>query len=114
MTSSDRSLLAAAAERSPTPATGLTPAEVAERVATGRTNAVKLRTSRTVPEIVRSNVLTFFNGLLLALFLVTMATGRWQNGLFGGVIVANAAIGIVQAVVQALLDAAHTIADIVL
>ncbi len=95
MTSSDRSLLT---ERSSTPTTGLTAAEVAERVAAGRTNAVELRTSRTVPEIVRSNVLTFFNGLLLALFLVTMATGRWQNGLFGGVIVANAAIGIVQEV----------------
>lgn len=39
-----------AAERSHRPATGLTAVEVAERVAAGRTNAVVLRTSRTVGE----------------------------------------------------------------
>lgn len=93
----DRSALAAA-DRRQTPDGGLTGAEVAERVAAGLTNAVRMRTSRTVGEIVRANVFTFFNGLLLVLFLVTMATGRWQNGLFGGVIVANAAIGIGQEV----------------
>jgi cation-transporting P-type ATPase E len=85
------------AGRSPS-LTGLTAAEVAERVADGRTNAVELRGSRTVAEIVRANVFTFFNGLLFVLFLITIATGRWQNGLFGVVIVANAAIGIVQEV----------------
>ena len=79
-----------------TPLTGLTAAQVAERIATGRTNAVRQRTSRTVGEVVRANVLTVFNGLLFTLFLLTLATGRWQNGLFGLVIVANSAIGIVQ------------------
>lgn len=79
-----------------TPPSGLTDAEVAERVAAGRTNAVRTRTSRTLGEIVRANVFTVFNGLLLSLFVIVMATGRWQNGLFGGVVVANAAIGIVQ------------------
>jgi cation-transporting ATPase E len=80
----------------PTPATGLTGAEVAERVAAGRTNAVQQRTSRTAGEVVRANVFTFFNALLFALFLMTLATGRWQNGLFGLVIIANSAIGIIQ------------------
>ena len=75
---------------------GLSAAEVAERVAAGRTNAVEQRTSRTTLEIVRANVFTVFNGLLATLFALTLATGRWQNALFGGVIVANAAIGIVQ------------------
>jgi cation-transporting ATPase E len=75
---------------------GLTDAEVAERVASGRSNAVDTPTSRTTSQIIRNNVFTVFNGLLLALFLVILATGRWQNGLFGGVIVANSAIGIVQ------------------
>ncbi len=75
---------------------GLSAADVAERVATGRTNAVDQRTSRTVGEIVRANVFTVFNGLLTTLFALTLATGRWQNSLFGAVIVANAAIGIVQ------------------
>ncbi|HEY7047293.1 MAG TPA: HAD-IC family P-type ATPase [Jatrophihabitantaceae bacterium] len=81
-----------------TPATGLTEAEVAERVAAGRTNAVESRTSRTTAEIVRANVFTVFNGLLLTLFVIILATGRWQNGLFGLVIVANSAIGIFQEV----------------
>src|ERR1700760_511756 len=79
-----------------TGAAGLTGAEVAERVAAGRTNAVDTQTSRTTTQIVRNNVFTVFNGLLLALFVVILATGRWQNGLFGGVIVANSAIGIFQ------------------
>ncbi len=85
----------AAAAGPPTPPGGLTGAEVAQRVADGRTNAVDLPTSRTIGAILRSNLVTFFNGLLTVLFLITVATGRWQNGLFGSVVVANAAIGIV-------------------
>lgn len=76
-------------------AEGLTSAQVAERVADGRTNAVGSRTSRGTGQIVRANVITPFNGLLTALFLVILATGRWQNGLFGLVVVANTAIGVV-------------------
>ncbi|MGW4115928.1 HAD-IC family P-type ATPase [Actinosynnema sp. NPDC004786] len=75
---------------------GLTSAEVAERVGAGRTNAVTTGTSRGVGQIVRANIITPFNGLLTALFLVILATGRWQNGLFGLVVVANTAIGVVQ------------------
>ena len=81
-----------------TPVTGLTAAQVADRVAAGRTNAVEVRTSRTIGEIVRTNVFTVFNGLLTALFVCILLTGRWQNGLFGLVIVANSAIGIFQEV----------------
>ncbi|HEY0166668.1 MAG TPA: HAD-IC family P-type ATPase [Jatrophihabitans sp.] len=79
-----------------TPHSGLSGAEVAERVARGQANVTDSRTSRTIGEIVRSNVLTVFNALLVTLFVVILFTGRWQNGLFGLVIIANAAIGIVQ------------------
>jgi len=79
-----------------TPASGLTAAQVADRVATGRTNATHTRTSRTLGEIVRANVFTVFIGLLASLFVVGLATGQWQNGLFAVVVVANSAIGIVQ------------------
>ncbi|CAL9473994.1 Calcium-transporting ATPase CtpE [Actinosynnema sp. ALI-1.44] len=75
---------------------GLTRAQVAERVAAGRTNAVGARTSRSTAQIVRANVLTPFNGLLATLFVLVLLTGHWQNGLFGLVIVANTAIGVVQ------------------
>jgi len=77
---------------------GLGAAAVAERVAAGQTNATSVRTSRTVLEIVWANVFTFFNGLLAALWVVAVLTGRWQNAMFGGVVIANAAIGIVQEV----------------
>ncbi|HYU02846.1 MAG TPA: hypothetical protein VEL02_03275, partial [Jatrophihabitantaceae bacterium] len=79
-----------------TPPSGLTADEVEERVAAGRTNAFESPTSRTPREIVRANVFTVLNGLLLTLLVIILATGQWQNGLFGGVIVANSAIGIVQ------------------
>lgn len=82
--------------RVPTRPEGLTSAEVAERVEAGRTNEVTSGTSRGVGQIVRANVVTPFNGLLTALFVVILATGRWQNGLFGLVVVANTAIGVVQ------------------
>ncbi|SEO83620.1 HAD-IC family P-type ATPase [Trujillonella endophytica] len=75
---------------------GLTAAEVAARVAAGAVNVAAARTSRSLAAIVRTNVFTFFNGLLAALWVVAVLTGRWQNALFGGVIVANSAIGIVQ------------------
>jgi cation-transporting ATPase E len=87
---------AALPRRLRTPTDGLGTAAVAERVAAGQTNATSVRTSRSVLEIVRANVFTFFNGLLAALWVVVLLTGRWQNATFGGVVVANAAIGIVQ------------------
>jgi cation-transporting P-type ATPase E len=75
---------------------GLTAADVALRVAGGHTNVTDVRTSRSLADILRANLFTVFNGLLVGLFVVVMATGRWQNGLFGGVVVANAVIGIAQ------------------
>ncbi|MFB4296409.1 HAD-IC family P-type ATPase [Actinomadura sp. NTSP31] len=80
----------AAAER------GLTAAEVRERVAAGRSNDVPRRSSRSVPEIVRANVLTRFNALIGSLLVLVLIFGEWQDGLFGLVIVANSAIGSVQ------------------
>jgi cation-transporting ATPase E len=77
-------------------ADGLSAVDVEARVAAGRTNAVEQATSRTVADIIRANVLTVFNGLLATLFVIVLATGRWQNALFGLVIVANSVIGIVQ------------------
>ncbi|KQP55356.1 HAD-IC family P-type ATPase [Agreia sp. Leaf283] len=75
---------------------GLSSAEVAQRVADGRTNAFVQDTSRSVWSIVRTNVLTLFNGIILVCFLVLLAIGRWQDALFGFSAVANAVIGSVQ------------------
>jgi cation-transporting ATPase E len=77
-------------------AAGLSDAEVAVRVAQGQTNDVPSRASRSVGEIVRANVLTRINAILGVLFLIVLATGSLINGLFGLLIVANSAIGIIQ------------------
>ncbi|MFB2581372.1 HAD-IC family P-type ATPase [Herbiconiux sp. P15] len=75
---------------------GLSAAEVQERVAAGRTNVFVQDTSRSVWSIVRANVLTLFNGIILVCFIVLFAIGRWQDALFGFSAVANAVIGSVQ------------------
>jgi cation-transporting P-type ATPase E len=76
--------------------TGLSTAEVAERIARGEVNNVPDAPSRTIGEIIRANLLTRFNALIGALFVIVMACGAYRDGLFGGVIVANTAIGIIQ------------------
>ncbi len=76
--------------------TGLTGVEVAERVARGEVNQLTERTSRSVSEIVRANVLTRFNAILGALFILVMTTGSFADGLFGIILVVNSGIGIAQ------------------
>ncbi|MBR7826893.1 HAD-IC family P-type ATPase [Actinospica sp. MGRD01-02] len=75
---------------------GLTGAQVAERVAAGRTNRVPTRSSRSLGAIVRANVLTWFNGLIGSLFVIMLIVGPIQDALFGFVIIFNSLIGIVQ------------------
>ncbi|RLU86997.1 magnesium-transporting ATPase [Streptomyces griseocarneus] len=75
---------------------GLSAAEVAERVAKGEVNDVPVRSSRSTAEIVRANVFTRFNAIIGVLFLIILAVGPVQDGLFGFVIVANTAIGVLQ------------------
>ncbi|MFF4384657.1 HAD-IC family P-type ATPase [Kitasatospora sp. NPDC001547] len=75
---------------------GLTAAEVAERVAKGQVNDVPVRSSRSTGEIVRANVLTRFNAIIGVMFGIILVVGPIQDGLFGLVIVANTAIGIIQ------------------
>jgi len=77
---------------------GLTAAEVAERAAAGLTNRVRRRTSRSVWDILRANVLTWFNLILGGLWVVIVTYGHWRDALFGLVLVSNTAIGIVQEV----------------
>jgi cation-transporting ATPase E len=76
--------------------TGLTAAEVRERIAAGQTNAAPRPGGRSVWDIIRSNVFTWFNLILGVLFVVVMVFGSWKDGLFGSVMVINACIGIIQ------------------
>lgn len=72
---------------------GLSPEEVAARLADGRSNAFVEASSRSVWSIVRANVFTLFNAIIGACFLVLLFLGRWQDALFGLSAVANAFIG---------------------
>jgi cation-transporting ATPase E len=78
------------------PPDGLSASEVAERVARGEVNAIPDAPSRTVGEILRANLLTRFNALMTSLLLIVLACRAWRDALFGGVVVGNALIGIVQ------------------
>lgn len=81
-----------------TAASGLTAAEVAQRVQRGQVNRVEEDTSRPLKVIVRNNLFTRFNAILGVLFVLVLVAGKWQDGLFGGLVLVNALIGIVQEV----------------
>ena len=77
---------------------GLTAAEVQERVARGATNDTGARTSRTLGEIVHANVFTRFNAILGAALVVIVIIGPIQDATFALILFANAGIGIFQEV----------------
>jgi cation-transporting ATPase E len=74
----------------------LTSAEVAERVAAGQVNDLPDPRSRSLADIIRANTFTWFNALVGSMWVVMLLVAPIQDSLFGFVIVANTAIGIVQ------------------
>ncbi len=76
---------------------GLTEAEAARRRA-ARGPVEPQASSRSYGTIVRANVLTVFNLILLVFGLVTLAAGFWRDALFLVILIANTAIGIGQEV----------------
>jgi cation-transporting P-type ATPase E len=75
---------------------GLTEAEVRERIERGQVNDVTVSPSRTVPQILRTNVFTRFNAMIGSMLVIILIVGPYQDTLFGGVLMANTLIGIVQ------------------
>lgn len=78
------------------PAVGLSAADVAERVSRGEVNTQVVATARSLHSIIRENTLTWFNSLVGSLWIVMLLIAPIQDSLFGFVIVANTAIGIIQ------------------
>lgn len=74
---------------------GLSKQDVAERQADGRGNAVKTSSSRSIVDIIRANVFTLFNGIILSAMVLVLLTGSWKDAVFGVVIIVNTGIGIV-------------------
>ena len=74
---------------------GLTEAEARSRLA-ARGERGEPSASRSTASIVRANIVTPFNAILLALGLLTLVFGDWRDALFLAIIVSNSAIGIWQ------------------
>ncbi len=78
------------------PETGLSTRQAEERVSAGWDNKPIEPPGKTVAQIVRSNILTYFNLLFFFLAACVIVVGRWQEAMFLGVVFANIVIGIVQ------------------
>ncbi|MDH3752991.1 MAG: HAD-IC family P-type ATPase, partial [Acidimicrobiia bacterium] len=80
------------------PERGLSAAEVAARVADGRTNQVPEAPVRSLGEILRANLFTRVNAIMITLFVLILVAGFPKDGLFVGVVFSNAVIGVAQEV----------------
>ncbi|MDE0066079.1 MAG: HAD-IC family P-type ATPase [Acidimicrobiaceae bacterium] len=75
---------------------GLTTAQVEERVAKGLINDVPDAPVRSFSQIVKANVLTPVNGIITTLLVLILIAGYPADALFAGVVVSNSVIGIAQ------------------
>lgn len=78
------------------PESGLSEAQVAERVAAGLDNRPVDPPRKTAGQIVKENVFTYFNMLFFLLALCVIAVGQWLNLTFMGVVFCNTIIGTIQ------------------
>ncbi|RRJ87960.1 HAD family hydrolase [Gulosibacter macacae] len=77
-------------------ARGMTRAEVDHSRAEFGTNELPSATSRSMWAILRANVFTLFNLIVLACFTLLAFLGRWQDAIFGFSAIANSIIGVWQ------------------
>lgn len=80
--------------------TGLTAAEVQERVARGETNAFRPRVGRTYWDILRDNIFNIFNLILFPLLGIIIFFGEYAVAFFAGFsVVTNALLGTIQEII---------------
>ena len=77
---------------------GLSTAEVDQRIANGDVNIPCDPDSRSTAQIIRSNVLTPVNAIMIVLFVLVVISGNIADGLFVGVVFSNSVVGIGQEV----------------
>ena len=75
---------------------GLTSAEVKQRFECGENNGNFDVRTKSVRQIIKDNIFTLFNLLNVILALFVALTGSYRNMLFMGVVISNAAIGVIQ------------------
>ena len=84
------------AELCPSPEIGLNDLQVAERRDNGYANVPIEPPTKTLGQIIRTNLLTYFNIVFFALAACVIAVGSWYNLTFMPVVIANILIGIIQ------------------
>ena len=77
-------------------ANGLSQEQVQERIDGGWTNKTVTAESKTVGQIVKSNLLTYFNLIFAILAILVVAAGSFRSLTFLPVVIANLFIGILQ------------------
>ena len=75
---------------------GLSSAEVQERISAGKVNTDANVKTRTVKQIFYDNIVTLFNIVNVILAIIVFTTGSYKNMLFMVIITANVLIGIIQ------------------
>ena len=75
---------------------GLSQYEVDERVAAGKRNVIQNKSSRTISQILRTNICTFFNLLNVILLILVITVGSVKNMFFILLAVANTLVGTIQ------------------
>lgn len=84
---------------------GLTTAQVAQRIENGLTNRTNITTDKTTSQIIKSNVFTYFNLIFLILAVLLCLVGSFRNLTFLPVVIINTVIGILQELrAKAVLD----------
>ena len=76
--------------------TGLTTQEVQERIKQGKVNEEVSSSTRSVNEIVKSNIFTYFNLIFTVLAVLLIVVGSFKDLSFMLIIFANTGIGIYQ------------------
>lgn len=91
---------------------GLSKEQVSMRTATGKTNQTTAKTNKTTGQIIRENMLTYFNGIFLCITVLLCAVGSFRNLTFLPIILGNTLIGIIQELrAKAVLDKMNLLAN---
>lgn len=78
------------------PFRGLSDRDVEARVIEGKTNYLPRKTTRSIWYILRTNLITYFNIIVIGSFLILFFLGQWKDALFGLAAIANVIIGVTQ------------------
>lgn len=73
---------------------GLSDQEAAKCAAAGQSNQTHQSTSRSYWQIIRGNIFTLFNMIIVVAMVLVLITGEWKDAVFGVVVIVNSVIGI--------------------